>query len=268
MKNSTASRKKVSLITPAYKRAQILEQSIRGHYAALEKVCNTLGLDFELIGVEDGQLDNSSDVVKNIDLPKFKWVSYKNRGGKGFAVKYGMLQATGDYIGYVDAGIDLSPDVIEKLVTEITLNPDVHIVVGSKKHPESTLVYPLKRRLMTLGYSLVTRFFTGISYEDTQVGAKMYTKELVQKLLPRLLIKAFAFEIEMLAVAQHLGYTKHIDVPVHIDLTIDFPSSVKLKDVRNMLWDTIAVAYRLYILHYYDDRNKSNWNTTIYELTN
>jgi len=178
-----------------------------------------------------------------------------------------MTKATGDYIGYIDAGVDLNPFVIKEMIKTIIDNKDTHIVVGSKKHKDSTLVYPFKRKLMTLGYALVTRFFTGISYNDTQVGAKMYTRELVNKVLPRLLIKEFAFEIEMLAVAHRLGYTKHIDVPVHIDLTIDFPSSVTLRHIRNMFWDTAAVSYRLYLKRYYDDKNNHKWVQGMYDLT-
>lgn len=260
--------KKISVVGPAYKREQTIIECVTSQLEALAKAAKKYGMDYELIVVEDGQLDGTSEQMKAITDPHVKFISYKKNRGKGFAVKIGMLQATGDYIGYADIGKDLNPNAIERMVTALVENPDVHIVVGSKKHPNSILVYPFKRKLMTFGYALVCKAFTGIGYADTQVGAKMYTKELVRRVLPRLLIKKFAFEVEMLAVAGLLGYDKHIDIPVEIDFGTGPSAATKFGPIMDMIKDTMAVGYRLYILNYYHEKNSKLWPQNMYDISN
>lgn len=79
--------------------------------------------------------------------------------------------------------------------------------------------------------------------------------------MPRLLVKKFAFDIEILVVAYYLGYKKIYDAPV--ELTFDFEGSLVSKNLAkaifNTLWDTLAIFYRLKILHYYSDGNRRRW---------
>jgi hypothetical protein len=91
----------------------------------------------------------------------------------------------------------------------------------------------------------------------------------LEKTLPRLLVKAFAFDVEILAVANYLGFKRLYEAP--IDLKMKFKGSLStiaskgfIKTSWSMLWDTAAVFYRLRILHYYDDKNKNNWITPNY----
>ena len=74
-------------------------------------------------------------------------------------------------------------------------------------------------------------------------------------------MKQFAFDIEILAVANHLGYTRIFEAPIELDFTgVSSITSISVwKVVYRMLWDTFAVFYRLKILHYYDNINKKKW---------
>jgi hypothetical protein len=101
----------------------------------------------------------------------------------------------------------------------------------------------------------------GLSIKDTQVGLKFFRREVIEDVLPRLLVKAYAFDIELLAVSYYLGYKRIYEAPIELDFTgISGISSKSFwKVITHMLWDTMAVFYRLRILRYYDTTNKKNW---------
>ena len=91
---------------------------------------------------------------------------------------------------------------------------------------------------------------------DTQVGLKFFRKGVVKKVLPQLLVKQFAFDVEFLSVAYYFGFTKIFEAPV--ELKYNFGGSVlsqnMIQALYNTLWDTCAVFYRLRIIRYYDKK--------------
>ena len=90
---------------------------------------------------------------------------------------------------------------------------------------------------------------------------KVFRIEVMDDIMPRLLVKKFAFDIEMLVVAHSLGYTRIIEAP--IELNYDFQGSLITKNLFNELirtfWDTIAIFYRLKIQGFYKNENKRKW---------
>jgi len=134
------------------------------------------------------------------------------------------------------------------------------VIVGSKRHPASQVIYPLDRKIISFGARIISKFLLGINVRDTQAGLKIFRRPVLQKVLPRLLIKDFAIDLEMLSVANRLGFKKIYEAPIKINY--DFKSLTHasgLKVVYRSLWDALAVFYRLKILHYYDDKNKRKW---------
>ncbi len=117
--------------------------------------------------------------------------------------------------------------------------------------------------LHVAGYQLLVFFLFGLKIRDTQVGMKFYKREVLEKVLPRLLIKTFAFDIEILAVASYLGFKRIYEAPVEIKLDFRGSSGITsqkfLRTVTRMLWDTLAVFCRLRILNYYADENQRKW---------
>ena len=110
---------------------------------------------------------------------------------------------------------------------------------------------------------MLVRILFGLNIKDTQVGLKFFRRAVLEKTLPRLLVKAFAFDIEMLAVANYLGFKKIYEAPVEIKMQFGGASSVTskgfFKTLLHMLRDTLAVFYRLRILRYYSDKNQRKW---------
>jgi glycosyltransferase involved in cell wall biosynthesis len=243
MKNS--SKPKISLVIPAYKAESFIAETVRLRIKELAK----LGFPYELIVVIDGKSKATADVLTGIKNPNLVIFHYDTNRGKGFAVRYGMQKATGDYIGYIDAGNDILPGIITTMVQRM-IKGDVDGVVPVKWLPDSSIIYPLHRKIYSRLYHFFLWSVLGIRVWDTQVGAKLYTRKMVEKVLPRLLVKRFAFEAEFLAVAMHFGYNRFAEVPVQI--ASDQKSTVRFIDGLHSLWDGLAVYYRLHIRRYYD----------------
>jgi hypothetical protein len=174
-----------------------------------------------------------------------------------------MARSNGDYIVFIDSGMDINPNGIS-LILEHMEWYDADIMVASKRHSASKVSYPFFRKVLSFGYQVLVRTLFGLKVRDTQVGLKVFKRKVLEKVLPRLVVKRFAFDIEILAVAHHLGFKKIFDAPVEIKLDM-FNSSFNLKGVifNKNLWqmviDTLAVFYRINFLHYYDDNSKRLW---------
>ena len=246
----------VSLIIPAYKQ----EKTIVKDLLRIKGVVDQLRYDYEIIVVVDGILDKTYQKAKTIKSSKIKIIGYKETSGKGHAVKFGMWRAKGDIIAFIDAGMDINPNGISMLLEHLEWY-NAHIIVGSKLHPVSKVNYPNKRKLLSFGYRFLVKMLFGLSIRDTQVGIKLFRRKVLEKVLPRLLVKKYAFDIELLVVARYLGYKRIYEAPV--ELKLRGSSSITSKDVLsvilNMFWDTLAVYYRLNIKHYYDTKNRKQW---------
>lgn len=243
----------LSLVIPAYNQEKTILKDIKNLDCAL----SALPYKYEIIVVVDGFTDKTFDNCQKINKEHIKVLGYRNNQGKGHAVKYGMLKAKGDIIGFIDSGMDISPTGISILL-DTMIWQDADIIVGSKLHPESKKInYPLFRKILSWGYRTLTHTFFDFNIKDTQVGLKFFRKELVKKVFPKLLVKTFAFDIEILAVASSMGYKKIYEGPIELNfksgstigsiLSLDF-----WKIIFFMLWDTAAVFYRLKVLNYYE----------------
>ncbi len=249
--------KKFSLVIPVYKQAATIRRDLEDVLLVLK---NTK-FDFEIIPVIDGNLDKSRMEAAKVKDPRVRIVGYETNHGKGYAVRYGFSHATGDVIGFKDGGLDLKPDALPLMLAQFEFQ-QADIVIGSKRHPDSKIEYPIIRRILSWGYQQLTKALFGLNIRDTQVGMKIYRRKVLEDVLPRLLVKHFAFDIEILAVAYHLGYQKIYEAPVEINL-FSGKSSISWKKVSpvvfNMLNDTFAVFYRLRLQRYYNDVSKRKW---------
>ncbi len=241
---------------PSYHQEKTIEKSIRDLDASLVR----LHIPYEIIVVVDGRDDKTFEKAKKGEKKHIIVIGYEHNHGKGYAVRYGMARAKGDVIVFIDAGGDIDPSGVSMLLAHYHwYNAD--IVIGSKRHPASKVRYPAFRKILSWGYQQFMRMLFGLNIRDSQVGLKLFRRKVLVDVLPRLLVKRFAFDIEMLAVAHSLGYTRIYEAPVELDFSrFSTLTSAKVwKEIWNMMWDTLAVFYRLKILHYYDDTNKRRW---------
>lgn len=246
----------LSVIVPIYKQEKTIRQDLSTISQTLEKI----RYDYEIVAVVDGTtLDNSYRLAKNLHLPKTKVLGYKNNHGKGHAVRYGMAHTKGDYVSFIDAGMEIDPNGISMILEHLEWY-DADIIVASKKHPASMVNYPFSRRLVSFGAHLMAKYLLGISVKDTQAGLKIFKRQVLVKVLPRLLIKNYAFDLEILSVANHLGFSRIFEAPVKLTYVFDsLTHANNLNVIYRCFVDALAIFYRLKILHYYDDKNKRSW---------
>lgn len=248
----------LSVVMPVYRQ----EKMVTRYLGALDEILAKLNIAYEIICVVDGITDKTYQNARQLNLPYLKVVGYAQNQGKGNAVRLGMSQAKGKIVGFTDAGFDLNYSAIP-LALEHMKWYDADIIIGSKRHPASKVTYPWQRRMLSWGYQMGVRLLFGINVRDTQVGMKFFRRKTVRQVLPRLLVKEFAFDIEILAVANSLGFTRIYEAPVELRLEFGGASTIASRGFINTAWkmlrDTLAVFYRLKILRYYDDANRSNW---------
>jgi glycosyltransferase involved in cell wall biosynthesis len=241
--------KKISVIVPAYKQ----EKTISDDLARINQVLRQAKVDYQIICVVDGiGIDKTFKKASSLKLKKLKVIGYQQNHGKGHAVRHGMKKAKGDLIAFIDAGMEINPSGLNLLIAHMDWYQS-DIIVGSIRHSASRVTgYPFKRKILSWGYHTMTRFLFGLKITDCQRGIKIFRREVLEDVLPKLLVKAYAFDIEMLAVAKSCGYNKIHDGPVEMDATNMFETSVESSTIFSMLIDTLAVYYRLKILKYYD----------------
>lgn len=251
----------LSVIVPAFHQEKTIAQDLR----RIKKVLDKLRYTSELICVVDGTSgdDTFRKALELADTESgIKVVGYSSNKGKGNAVRYGMAKSKGQIIAFIDAGMDINPNGLSMMLEHFEwYNADV--IVGSKRHPASKVNYPWQRRILSVGYQILCRILFGLRIKDTQVGLKCYRREVLEKVLPRLIVKTYAFDIEVLAVANYLGFKRIFEAPVEVHLEFGKSSHLTSGKLWKYIWmmmvDTLAVFYRLRILRYYSEENKRNW---------
>ncbi len=240
---------KVSILMPAYNESETIARNLREVVATFYAVHT----DFEVILIDDGSPDRTYLHAVRVlsEHPEFvRVVRYDQNLGKGNALITGAACARGEYIVFLDADMDLHPSQLPEFF-RVMERTGADAVIGSKHHPKSDVHYPALRRVYSLVYFMFIRVLFGLPLRDTQTGLKLFKKSVLADVFPRVLAKRFAFDIELLAVANNLGY-KVVDAPVHLDFRRTL-NRIRANDVWRLFLDTLAIFYRLRILRYYDE---------------
>jgi glycosyltransferase involved in cell wall biosynthesis len=169
--------------------------------------------------------------------------------GKGHALRTGLAMGRGRYLGFIDADGDISPEFLAPFVSIMQADrPD--IIIGSKRHPDSSVHYPPLRRLYSWGYQNLIRVLFRLKVKDTQVGIKLVDRRTMAAVLPLLRESRFALDLELLVLARALGYTAIVEAPVRIEER--FGSTISIRAVWTLLLDTLALFWRFTVRHSYD----------------
>ena len=131
---------KVSIIVPAYKQ----EKTIKADLENISDVMSKTRWDYEVVCVVDGFLDKTFDNASKTKDPKILVCGYEQNKGKGYAIRYGMARSGGDFIAFIDAGMDINPNGIS-LILEHMIWYDADIMIASKRHSASKVQYPFVR---------------------------------------------------------------------------------------------------------------------------
>lgn len=234
--------KKLSVVMPAYNEGEHIYQNLQKTEEIIENFCDS----FEIICVNDGSLDNTREEIRKAesDCKHVKCVTYETNAGKGHAIKKGVEVAQGEYIAFLDADLDLSPDHLQDFLMEIK-KQNADIAIGSKMHPESVLEYPWLRKLVSRGYYIMLRILFRLNVHDTQTGVKLFRTEILSDVIDEVETSGFAYDIEILALANELG-AKIIERPVTIHFTRESGfTRIKIKDIYMVFVDTFKIKKKV-----------------------
>lgn len=227
----------VSFVMPVYNEEDNIKEAAR----RLSEVARQLGIEYELIVVNDGSFDDTlTEAMDYADNDRsIRVISYAKNMGKGFAIQVGFCQAKGDYVVFIDGDLDIDPGQIEGYLAALK---SAEMVIASKWHPQSNVQIRPTRRFFSQSFNVLVRLLTGMKITDTQTGLKAVKKNALKRTFSKLAVKRYAYDVEMLVVANHDGI-RTVELPVNLQLSTPF----KLNEAGKMFIDLLGIAYRLRI---------------------
>jgi glycosyltransferase involved in cell wall biosynthesis len=242
----------LTVVVPVYNQAGSIVENVE---EIRRRIAGALVEPIELVVVSDGSIDYTAEQLLAARSADVRLIHYDRNLGKGYAVKLGALAARGEWVSYVDADLDLDPASIPRFL-EVARRERLDFVIGSKRHPESVVHYPRSRRVASWLYQQLIRLLFRLDVSDTQVGLKVFRREVAAQVMPLLLVKRYAFDLELLAVSRALGFRRLRELPVTLQYRFT-GSGVRSAAVLNALIDTAAIFYRLRVLRYYERKRRA-----------
>lgn len=208
--------KSISIIIPCYNEEKIIVKS-------LIKLCNHLKqikIVYEIIVVDDGSRDTTIEKVTNFlhvsSENNIKILKLNINSGKGVALRYGMKRAINEIILFIDADLTYDLKIINKMI-KIHNEPDVAMVCGSRhiKGQKTYVHFPLKRRIVGGIFSFIIKIFLFNDITDSQCGVKSIKTEISNKIIDKLRINDFGFDLELLYLVKKKLDKKIIFIPAY-----------------------------------------------------
>jgi dolichyl-phosphate beta-glucosyltransferase len=227
----------ISVIIPAYNEQDRIAPTLR----SVSRYFRTRGTSVEIIVVDDGSRDGTSDMVTEMsaEMGELRLIRLAANSGKGCAVRTGVVNALGGRIVFADA--DGATPIEEIVRLEAALDAGADVAIGSRaKHQDGVRVKAkLYRRVMGRAYHALVSLLTVSGIEDTQCGFKLFQAPVAQDLFCRMRMNGFSFDVEVLMMAQRGGYSI-AEVPVN--WTHQPGSRV------NLVTDSVRMARDLFVI--------------------
>ncbi len=228
----------ISVVMPLYNEGANITSNVEQTRGVLQLLGSS-----EIILVNDGSSDNSGEEIARLaeKFPDDIISLQLPRSGKGEALRRGTQQARGEFVVFIDADLDLPPEQILFFIA-IQRVKKADAVIGSKMHPDSTVDYPLRRRIYSVGYFWLVKFLFGLPVRDTQTGLKLVRRELLIKALDRTESSGFTLDLELLVRLVQLGAVM-VEAPVVVQHSFKF-GGIGLGTVWQIFRDTWQVWRR------------------------
>jgi dolichyl-phosphate beta-glucosyltransferase len=227
----------LSIVIPAFNESLRLGPS-------LQKVVDYLrqqGLDYEVLVVDDGSTDNTADVASAFASQGVRLLRQEVNRGKGAVVRIGVLASRGREVLLVDADLSTPIEDLERLRPHLA---EAELVLGSRAVEGSDILQhqPFYREAMGRTFNFIIQVLGVRGLRDTQCGFKLLDGEVARRLFAELRIQRFAYDVELVWLAQRHGY-RVVEVGVR---WADSPSSKvnPLTDSARMFWDVLALRWR------------------------
>ena len=203
----------ISVVIPAYNESHHLPNTLQ----AVQNYFDKRTLSQEILVVDDGSQDNTSQIVLNLQdqVPELNIISNEQNSGKGYSVRRGMLSATGDMVLMMDADQSSPIDELDKLIPPIR-DGQCDIAIGSRALKASRIEkhQPIYREPLGYIYNDIIQILLFKGIEDTQCGFKLFRRPVVEHIFSRATrVDGFAFDVEVLFVARKLGF-RIAEIPI------------------------------------------------------
>jgi glycosyltransferase involved in cell wall biosynthesis len=239
----------LSVIVPAYMEGK----RIAANLGKLTDALDQLNSPYEVIVVSDGSTDDTYQQALTVADAHVKVFGYTRNMGKGFALRYGFERSTGDPVTFIDADMELHPKEIGIFVKLMEIY-GCDVVVGSKRHPQSDVNYPIFRRFQSWVYQVLIRALFDLRLSDTQTGLKLFRRPVLEAVLPYMLVQRWAYDLELFVLARQKGFKRFIEAPVVVDY--QFSTTTGVGAVLQVLRDTFRIYWRLRVRHTYEHQQR------------
>jgi glycosyltransferase involved in cell wall biosynthesis len=236
---------KLSVVIPAYNAEKIIGLTLESVHDYLSKQ----PYDWEILVVNDGSKDKTVEVVENLkaQIPNLRLIDNKENQGKGWVVRQGMMEARGDWRLFMDDDNSTTIDHLDRFWPEIERGNDIVIASIAVKGARVAKVEKFYRRLLGKLGNLWIQFWVLPGIWDTQRGFKLFSAKSAMMIFPKLTIKRWGFDVEVLALARKLGF-KIKEVP--IDWRNEGMSRVKPAAYLQVLWEVLKIRWNLWVNSY------------------
>lgn len=171
----------------------------------LERYLGYFGDRLRFLVVVNGTTDRTAAIVSSITkrFPSvLTQIVIPEAIGKGGAVHEGFRQVKTELVAYLDADGATEPAEFERLLTALG---DADGVIASRRLPGARADRTPLRRFTGYLFHLAVRWFIGLRFQDTQCGAKIFRTAPIQRILPKLIVRNMAFDVELLGYLIHTG---------------------------------------------------------------
>ncbi len=245
-------KKVISIIIPAHNEEKRITETLEnyGEFFSKKKADGKIK-EFEILVVINNTRDRTEEIVRKF-IKKYSEIRYINfkEGGKGFAITEGfkeVLKRKSRLIGFVDGDMSTPPVAFYDLIKVLEKNSKIEGVIADRWNRRS-IIQPRQtflRRIVSRGYNFIVRALFLFPYRDTQCGAKMFRREVIEKIIPKLKTMGWGFDIALLFCLKKEADAKIVSVPTiwedkqesHINLKkiplLMFLSAVRLRGMHS-----------------------------------
>ena len=239
----------LSIVIPAYNEERRLPSTLDVVFAWLD---NSAYRDAEVLVVDDGSADGTAAIVESRAgrEPRLRLLRNPGNRGKGYAIRHGMLEAKGDWILFSDADLSAPIEELPKLVAAVQ-QKQAAIAIGSRALDRSLIgVHQSQWREMSgILFNRIMRLITGLPFEDTQCGFKLFRQDAARRVFALQRLDGFSFDVEDLFVARALRIPT-IEVPVRWN-NVEGTKVGMMQGIRSFL-DLLRIRWNWLQGHYTD----------------